>query len=315
MLICRKHRKHIKILFKITSQCNQSCEYCSEKPFTGYPSFQLTKEEIVDNYNYLKKRFSINSVILSGGEPTLHSEYFSILDFFFNEKIPLKIITNLLRFNDFCFLKAHERYFNYVDNWLFYGSLSGVLSDESKQRILGLENILRINFPVSLIVLVYHKNIRELPELVHYISKLFSLTKNVLNIELRLIYIKDVPYRVITHAPRDFKGVIRCITTCLKLLGNTESHITIWNFPLCYLNDTYNRYVKHLDNNVEYRRKIKIIKINKRYQVDNFKVRDFQQFLFKDKKCVKCVRFNYCSGINEEYIVDLGFPDVHPIID
>jgi len=302
-----------KVLFKITSECNQFCEYCSERPFIEVPRLPLTKEEIADNYNYLKERFTISSVILSGGEPTLHHEYFSILDFFLNKNIPLRMITNLLNFSDLGFLKRHKHYFRKAESWRIYGSLSTIPSGKSARNIQGLENIVKNKLPISLIIVVYKNNLRELPQLMKYLSELFVVSKITLNVELRLIYIEDVPYSVIAQAPDNFIKLAECVTMCLRLLSNINSRIAVWNFPLCYINDKYKD--NNIDPNVEQRRNIRIIKINKDYQMGDFKVRDFRSFLFRDTDCVRCSYLRYCSGINKRYINDFGFPQLKPIVE
>jgi len=63
----------------------------------------MSLKEIRDNYHYMKKKYDIKSVILTGGEPTLHSEFWKIMDFFYNEvdsDIAPSLNTNSLRFSE-----------------------------------------------------------------------------------------------------------------------------------------------------------------------------------------------------------------------
>ena len=68
-------------LFKIISQCNDSCNFCLEYKFIKSKQPPLSFKEFKKNYFYLRKKLVPNYVILTGGEPTLHQEFFDMLNF------------------------------------------------------------------------------------------------------------------------------------------------------------------------------------------------------------------------------------------
>ena len=294
----------ISVLFKITSRCNKKCVFCSEIPFIENKRACLGYNEVINNFDYLRKRFNINSYILSGGEPTLHSEYFSILDFFSKQNVTLKIITNLSKFNDNDFLKKHNKFFHKGRDWIILGSINNLPLEETDSNIAGLKNILTSKFPISLIILAYKNNLKELPELLKYLEKLYSISRTSLKAELRLVYINDVCNRVMKAAPNDFKALSYCFSECMRIASHINMSLTMWNFPICYLNKIYH----NLDPYIEKRKNVQVIKIDKDNQFGNYKLRDFRLFFYKSDECKFCKFFNACSGINIKYINDFNFP-------
>jgi len=158
-------------------------------------------------------------------------------------------------------------------------------------------------------VVVSKDNIAHLPRFIRHISELFAFSKTLLNLELRLIYTEEVPRSVIERAPRDFQEVSDCFGKCMQILSNVNSSVVLWNFPLCYINARY----KNIDACVEKRRNIKVVKIDKDYQLQNFKTRDLSSFFFKSRNCAACAYFRHCSGINKSYISEFKFPCLRPL--
>ncbi len=309
MLYKNNFNKPRRALLKITSLCDQSCDFCSEMPFIKNRRSSMEVEEIIANYRYLLANFNICSVILSGGEPTLHGDYFAILDFFSKQNTPFKIITNLIKFSDSNFSKKHESFFRKNKNWQVVGSINRLPLNESNCSISGLKNILKINIPVSIITVAYKANLVELPKLIQYINKIFVYSKTPFRLELRLIYIEEVHDSVINQAPKDFSDLSQCFEECLQLSDSSGINVTLWNFPVCYLNGRY----RNLDCNVERRKEEIMVKIDKDSQLRNFKARDFKKFFFKDVKCKLCKYFKNCSGINKKYINDFNFAKLKTI--
>lgn len=309
MLFKNKFNKPRTAIFKITSSCNQKCKFCSELPFLQSGRSYLEHDEIVANYRYLSKNFNIYSVVLSGGEPTLHPDYFSILDFFSKQNVFLKIITNLSKFSDDRFLKNHKDYFKKNKDWKMYGSINTLPLAETDPNILGLKNILINKIPISMIITAYKENLKEISRLITYLSKLFVFFKTPLRLELRLMYIKEVCSQVLDQAPNDFHQLTESFKECLKVSNSLDIPVILWNFPVCYARGVYN----NLDENVEKRKKIKIVKIDKDNQLEDYKTRDFRDFFFKNGECEFCEYFDNCSGINRKYINDINFPELKRI--
>lgn len=64
--------------FEITNVCNLNCTTCYNR--SGLNSKEeISPKQLIDSINILK-RFGLNRVLISGGEPTLHSRFDEILD-------------------------------------------------------------------------------------------------------------------------------------------------------------------------------------------------------------------------------------------
>ena len=91
-----------------TYLCNDNCQFCfNKKLINKAPS--LSFKEICKKYKIAKKKWNIRQVILSGGEPTLHPEFFEIMNFFLNQtKTQISLNTNGLKFTEKYFAKCLE---------------------------------------------------------------------------------------------------------------------------------------------------------------------------------------------------------------
>lgn len=79
-----------RVLVKLTLACEKYCEFCSRKWMVGdYKKYYLTKNDLVNIVNFLKRNKNINEVILSGGDPLVVGDY---LKFIVNEINKIKHI-------------------------------------------------------------------------------------------------------------------------------------------------------------------------------------------------------------------------------
>jgi len=78
--------------------CNLRCKWCYQKEVAGSVKtmdFQLSKE-LID----LCSNLFVNSIILIGGEPTLHPNFFEIVKYIKNKGITTSIVSNSIKFAD-----------------------------------------------------------------------------------------------------------------------------------------------------------------------------------------------------------------------
>lgn len=86
------------VYFEIISQCNEHCSYCyNEKSLTKYDviSFDLFKT-IIDEM----KKEGLTEIAISGGEPFLHQELVSFIEYASQKGVSLKINTNFTIFDE-----------------------------------------------------------------------------------------------------------------------------------------------------------------------------------------------------------------------
>ena len=103
---CIKPKQDYRYLFVITFKCNDNCHYCLQKSSRDKakinPSYgEMSLSELKKNAEFLKKRCP-DRLLLTGGEPSMHPDFWEIIDYFYNESgIPnISFETNSISFAD-----------------------------------------------------------------------------------------------------------------------------------------------------------------------------------------------------------------------
>lgn len=313
----KKYReRNAMIVFQVTSKCNDNCPFCIEKKFIKRMRDDLSLEEIKKNFNYLKNRFNkINYIVISGGESTLHENFFGILDFFRENSINFRFATNFIKLSEKRFFRKLLSYLGNQQKDKIVGSIHDLpfKSAAVKKRVSGLKNVLLYNLPLMLTVVIYKENLGELSDLISYLSKLFK-QYNYYNqriiVEIRLIYAEGTLNHLLKKSlPRDFKKVQKAIHRAVLRANDLGIAIMLWNFPLCYLKIL----PRFQDKSVSERRERIMVKVNKDLQEDKIKIWDFDKYLKKNHVCTKCKYDNFCSGIDNIYLEKYHFPPLRII--
>ena len=79
--------------------CNQACSFCPcSKAEKRYPIPDLEMlEKVVEN---MIQTSSIDSIVVSGGEPTIHPDFIDFIRYLCEKKLKITILTNSERFSD-----------------------------------------------------------------------------------------------------------------------------------------------------------------------------------------------------------------------
>lgn len=314
-------RRHYSAIFKIISQCNDFCDFCLEYKFIKSGRPPLSLEEFKKNYFYLKKKFHPDYVILTGGEPTLHPQFFEILDFLKKQRATFRIITNLLKFNEKDFLKKLKVYFSNFRGKKQASQSKIIVSINdlsekgriAKERFEGLKKALKLGLPLMITTVIYRDNLKDLPEISKRLKNLFRryATDGFLHIEFRMIYIEGTSPELLKKSlPINFQKVKNSVEAAMRVLDVPKVNVTLWNFPLCYLDNP----IKFKDKSLIERQVRRLIKIHKNAQLKNAQIRNWEIYLKKNLACQKCSLNNYCSGIDQAYIRKYDFPQLRPIL-
>jgi MoaA/NifB/PqqE/SkfB family radical SAM enzyme len=310
---CQKH--HNAILYKVISKCNDSCPFCLEYKFIKSNRPPLALQEFKRNYLYFKKRFNIDYVILTGGEPTLHPEFFKMIEFIKNKGVGFRFITNLIKFNDHNFLEKLRPCFTDFKNDLqrqqtkIIASINDPSSHSllARERIRGLKNALEYKFPLMVTIVVYRGNIKKLTELVLELEDIISRVspRRKYHIEFRPMYVEGTEEFLLKESlPKNFNELMGQIEKLISLVQGKNLIVTFWNLPLCYLKN----YRRVENNTVKDRQSRRLIKVSKDAQLDKVEVRNWENFLKSYRECRECqLRFK-CSGIDKAYIEKYGYP-------
>ena len=311
---------HCSYLFKITSDCNDFCSFCLEYKFIKSGRPPLSLKEFKKNYFYLKKRFKPDYIILTGGEPTLHPQFFEMLKFLKQQREAFRFITNLLKFNEESFLAKLKPIFsgflskNQENLSKIIASINDLpeRSQIAKQRFEGLKKALLMGLPSMVTVVIYLDNLKDLPELSKRLRDLFETyaPDKFLHVEFRLIYIEGtLPKLLKLSLPTRICEIKKAIQKSIDILDAPKIKVTLWNFPLCYLDN----YEKVKNEAIMERQARKLIKIHKDAQLKNFEIRDWEVYLKPHQECLKCKLNNFCSGIDKAYITKYHFSKLKPL--
>lgn len=99
VLPASRRKQVLSIEIKPSYRCNQNCVMC---PYEEKSGTSMTADEILHNLDFVRKEFDFEELVISGGEPTVHPEFFTMLDNatqHFPDK-QLIIHTNAIRFAD-----------------------------------------------------------------------------------------------------------------------------------------------------------------------------------------------------------------------
>ncbi|MBL7154911.1 MAG: radical SAM protein [Candidatus Portnoybacteria bacterium] len=310
---------HNSFLFKITSECNDFCSFCLEYKFIKSGRPPLSFEEFKKNYYYLKEKFRPNYAILTGGEPTLHPQFFEMLNFLKQQGEGFRFITNLLKFNQKDFLKNLKPIFSNFLNKK-QENLSKIIASINdlpeknqiaQKRFAGLTKALLMELPLMVTVVIYRDNLRDLPALSERLKKLFEkyLPDKSFHVEFRLIYIEGTSPKLLKLSlPTNFPKIKKAVEDSIQILDAPKTKVTLWNFPLCYLDD----YKSAKNEAIAERQARRLVKIDKDNQLDKVGIREWEAYLKPHQECKKCQLKGLCSGIDEMYITEYGFPKLKP---
>ena len=81
------------LFMEITNKCNKKCSYCYNNMDKNIKNTYISKQNIINLINQAQK-MNIESIILSGGEPTLYPELEYITEYILKKQFNCKINSN-----------------------------------------------------------------------------------------------------------------------------------------------------------------------------------------------------------------------------
>jgi uncharacterized radical SAM superfamily Fe-S cluster-containing enzyme len=179
--LCKDHEQHSCLtVVEITDRCNLSCPTCYAMSSPHYGRHR-TVEEVERMLDIIVENEGTPDVVqLSGGEPTLHPDFFTILDI--AKKKPIKhlmVNTNGIRIaNDFAFAERLASYMPDFEIYLQFDSFKpSVLEkmrgkDLSNVRKEALRHLNQLNLSTTLVVtLQKNENDDEIGEIINFALK------------------------------------------------------------------------------------------------------------------------------------------------
>ncbi len=179
--LCDDHEQHSCLsIVEVTDRCNLSCPTCYASSSPNYGRHR-TLEEIEKMFDILVKNEGEPDVVqISGGEPTVHPDFFKILDIAKSKPIKhLMLNTNGIRIaKDKEFVKKLASYQPDFEIYLQFDSFkSDFLTEIRGQDLLevrkkALENLNEFNISTTLVVVLQKgKNDDEIGKIINYALK------------------------------------------------------------------------------------------------------------------------------------------------
>ncbi|MEK7522005.1 MAG: radical SAM protein [Patescibacteria group bacterium] len=177
--IARKRKLPITnmCIIELTDDCNIKCSTCIASSFPGAGKYKTIDEikkmvaVVEDNDNHPE------TIMISGGEPTIHPQFMEIIELVFNSKIQhIILITNGIKIaEDERFVSSLSEFKNKLEIYLQFDSLnpSPLIdirgTDFSKIRKQSLSNLEKYNIPTTLVCVVKKGiNDKEINKIIKY---------------------------------------------------------------------------------------------------------------------------------------------------
>jgi MoaA/NifB/PqqE/SkfB family radical SAM enzyme len=291
--------------------CNYDCEFCYYRDKLDIKtSFEIVKERA----DYLLA-YGITQVDLSGGESSVSSDWFNILDYC-NERFDhVSCLTHGGKFANKEFLEESKA--RGLKEILF--SLHGATDEThdsitnrkgSFKRILqAIKNAQELEMIVRINCTVYYKNYTQLDNIYA------ELINNINPFEVNFITLNYWEGADIEKTNVSYSDMTNGIKQCIDIL-NKDMIINVRYVPYCYMNG-YEKYVcnqyQHIYDLYDWNKEVYLdeslprIDISKTYtneekldlaykQCASLRVR----YYYKDVKCVSCKYFYICDGVEKE---------------
>jgi MoaA/NifB/PqqE/SkfB family radical SAM enzyme len=274
------------MVLRITEECNNNCVFCS------IPSEWRDKREMT--LFEIKKAIATQRnkelmVEISGAEPTIHSDFFNILDYLISQNIPIiRINTNARMFSYDVFTEMFSDKVKNINLVMIKSSLHGSTAKihdsltrthgSFKQAIAGFSNLIRRDINLGVNIVINQLNLFSLKEIVDLLS----------NLGVKRIFFSGLlPTKGIiidTKLIVDFKELETNLHQVLEYAKNKELEIIIEKLPVCIAPEFS----------------------------DNFLIESCKNQFTKFEECNGCAHNEKCMGVNKTYL-DHGFSyNVHP---
>lgn len=179
--LCVDHEQHSCLsIVEVTDRCNLSCPTCYAMSSPHYGRHR-TLEEIEAMFDVIVKNEGEPDVVqISGGEPTIHPDFFKIMDIAKSKPIKhLMLNTNGIRIaNDPGFAEKLATYMPEFEVYLQFDSFKPEVLEEFRGkdltdvRMRALEKLNALNLSTTLVVVLQqNKNIDEIGKIIEFALK------------------------------------------------------------------------------------------------------------------------------------------------
>ncbi|MFW6024898.1 MAG: radical SAM protein [Candidatus Woesearchaeota archaeon] len=270
---------------EITMSCNNKCISCPMPSFSSDSPYDHLKKES-------KKLIKYDEIHITGGEPTIHKDFFKILNFLFSN-YPNKdfvLVTNgrMLSYDTFCNKLSRFNFERFLIP--LYGTKK--IHDEItnvkgsfEQTIRGLKNFNNIkDTMIELRVIISKINYSNLEKIANYIVSNLSFVEKVVLFPINIV---GFAYQNKDKVFFKYSDARPYIESFLSIISKNNLKLELFNYPYCLLNKEYWDYIIS-STTVDY--KVSLTDI-----------------------CSNCNKLKDCPKIWKTYLKNIGYPELKPI--
>jgi molybdenum cofactor biosynthesis enzyme MoaA len=292
-----------KALIKLDYRCNNNCLFCWTDRF-GDNTGKILELSKIKQKILKAKKLGVDTITLSGGEPTIRKDFFKITKFIKEQGLSLSLGTNarmLSSDNFFQRLLNDNLEFLHISFYSTKKEIHNKISqtESFEQTIQGIKNSVKYGIEPIINIIVNKYNLDELEQIVDFLNNIsvkkikFSLVEPA----GKALRNQDILPDIKTASENTKKAIDKSIS--LGIMTGFDG------FPLCNMKG-YEKRFTHLE-------KQGIIFLSEAFEDDFFPV-DLLKYK-KIKECNECLE-NKCPGIYEGYVnhYDSLIKNIKPIL-
>ena len=245
--------------------CNQRCRCCpliNKDQRKKIVSLEDIKKEAI-----IMKKLEVTDVTISGGEPTIHPDFFEIIEFFFMHGIAVHILSNGEKFAEDSFMDkflqiSKNNEISVTTTFHSHVAEEHEYQNQSKgsfeKSLFGVRSLDKNNINISVKHCITRNNYSNLPQFMEFVINNFSSNAemqfwgiDLYGIDIQLAKDFFVDYRLIGKYMEKTLDVFEARTE------TTGRVLTINNLPLCMIDAYYwkyftspelDTYIEHMQN-------------------------------------------------------------------
>jgi len=283
----------------ISDICNYKCENC---PCKRKRKNVIEFEEFKEYIEKIKKEKDVERIVLSGGEPTIHPQFFEILKYLNSKGMHITLLSNGSMLSNLEFIENIKKSFD-INRLNIVMTLYNVsekkhdigtgVKGSFRNTLLAFDLLIENNIEVKLKYCISKENYKSISKFLKYFDKRFP--ENV-SFQITSLDFSGMSIEQKKKNYYKYKNVKYHLNKALRSF-NDKRELIIVNTPLCASNYKYWKYyVKKQKKAYDSYKSTTTESKKVKYDCDCF-----------SKKCKKCKVYDICPGIyktNYEYIGD-----------
>lgn len=293
--------------------CNNNCVMCYFSDKLG--TIDIGTEEAKENI-LLAKKENVSGLVLTGGEPTIRSDFLALLHYAFKLGIPaIEVQTNgrMFYYEEFVKKMADIQKDNNYLRFLvpIYGHNERIHDSITRspgsfnQTIQGIKNLLKYDQRFIVKTVIMKPNYKHLSDIAKLLTDL-----NIKGMTITSVCIPEGARNHIGRTLPRFKEVIPYLYKALETSDRKKLKISLSSIPLCLIRGYENFVSEKVSDKI-------IISKYPGKEIREFKVPENATRDSQDKtklgKCRKCRLFSKCGGIWKEYVKIYGEGEFTPV--